>query len=247
MSEQTQGTYVYGVVRSGTKLGDIGRGDGEIPEVRLVENGELAAIVSPAGGEDEAAVRDSVMAHARVLATAIEQSPVAPMRFGMVFPDDDSVRKDLLDARHDELASLLEQLEGHVQMTLKVNYREDAVLTDIVAGDPEIARLREATRGSSDEAASYNDRVRLGEQVYTAIEQRRQSDANEIMARLAPLAVNSLVDQLEKDYMVVNAPFLVERARLQEFEETVEELARERMELMSFRLLGPMPAYHFVS
>jgi hypothetical protein len=247
MGEQTQGTYVYGVVRSGTKLGDLDRGDGQIPEVRLVEDGELAAIVSPAGGEDEAAVRDSVMAHARVLAAAIEQSPVAPMRFGMVFPDDDTVRKDLLDARHDELTALLEQLEGHVQMTLKVSYREDAVLSDIVAGDPEIARLREATRGSSDEAATYNDRVRLGELVGAAIEQRRQSDATEIMERLAPLAVNSLVDQPEKEYMVVNAPFLVQRGQLEEFEATVEELAGDRTELMSFRLLGPMPAYHFVS
>jgi hypothetical protein len=195
---------------------------------------------------DDGDVRESVMAHARVLAAAIDESPVAPLRFGMVFPDDDTVRKDLLDARHDELAQLLEKLEGHVQMTLKVNYHEDAVLSEIVADDPEIARLREATRSGSEEA-TYNDRVRLGELVNAAIEQRRQRDGAEVLERLDPLAVSGVVEPPEKEYMVVNAPFLLERRRLEEFEATVEELARDRMELMSFRLLGPMPAYHFVS
>jgi hypothetical protein len=46
---------------------------------------------------------------------------------------------------------------------------------------------------------------------------------------------------------VVNAPLLVQRERLSELEETLEQLAGERSDLMAFRLLGPMPAYHFVS
>jgi hypothetical protein len=244
MSAEIQGLYVYGVVPADARLPDLSHGD--TPEVRIVEAGDLAAIVSPAGGEDEAAVRDGVMAHARVLERAVQESPVVPMRFGMVFPDEDTVRSDLLEGRHDELARWLEQLEGHVQLTLKVNYREEAILAELVSSDQEIARLREATR-SGDEEATYNDRVRLGELVNNAIEQRRQRDGAAILERLNPLAVASLTEPPEKELMVLNAPFLVERGRLSEFDATLEEIAQEQLELMEFRLLGPMPAYHFVS
>jgi hypothetical protein len=246
MSAPVQGIYVYGVVPADAQLPDLTRGDDRTPDVRIVESDDLTAIVSRAGGEDEASVRDSVMAHARVLEAAIEAAPVVPMRFGMVFPDEEAVRSDLLEARHDELARWLKRLEGHVQVTVKVTYHEDAVLREIVAADPEIARLSEATRGGAEEA-TYNDRVRLGELVNAAIEQRRQRDGTEILERLNPLAVASLTEPPEKEFMVLNAPFLVERDRLSEFDATLEEVAAERLDLMSFRLLGPMPAYHFVS
>jgi hypothetical protein len=246
MSAETQGIYVYGVVPADAQLGDLSRGERSTPELQIIEDGDLAAIVSPAGGEDEASVRDSVMAHARVLGAAVESVPVVPMRFGMVFPDEDTVRSDLLEARHDQLAHWLNALEGHVQLIVKVFYRDDVILREIVQGDREIARLREATRGRDDDA-TYNDRVRLGELVNTGVDQRRQRDGAEILERLQPLAVNSLSEELEKEFMVLNAPFLIERRRQSEFEDTVEELARERADRMTFRLLGPMPAYHFVS
>jgi Gas vesicle synthesis protein GvpL/GvpF len=242
MSAQVEGIYVYGVVPAGTELPDVGNA----PDVRTVESEDLAAIVSPAGGDDEASVRESVMAHARVLEAAVESAPVVPMRFGMVFPDEDTVRSDLLEARHDELVRWLDTLEGHVELVVKVTYDEDVVLREIVAGDREIARLRESTRGGDDEA-THNDRVRLGELVNAAIEQRRQADGMEILERLNPLAVASLTEPPEKEFMVLNAPFLVERSRLSEFDGTLEEIASERLERMNFRLLGPMPAYHFVS
>jgi hypothetical protein len=40
--------------------------------------------------------------------------------------------------------------------------------------------------------------------------------------------------------------FLLQRDRLEEFDSTVEEIARPNVELMRFRLLGPMPAYNFI-
>jgi hypothetical protein len=60
------------------------------------------------------------------------------------------------------------------------------------------------------------------------------------------VSLAAVVDDLEKEFMVLNAPFLVQRDRRQEFEDAVEEVAQERQERMSFRLLGPMPAYSFI-
>jgi Gas vesicle synthesis protein GvpL/GvpF len=240
----SEGLYVYGVVSKDAELRDPSPSGERTPEVELVEAEDLAAIVSPAGGEDEASVRESVMAHARVLETAIRDATVVPMRFGMVFPDEDTVVGELLEARHDELVQWLERLEGRVQMTLKVYFHEDAVLREIMEGNQEIARLHEQTRGNE---ATQDDRVRLGQLVFEATEQRRQRDGAQLLEAIEPLVVASQVEPPEDDFMVLNAPLLVERDRQGELEQRLEELAQERSDLMRFRLLGPMPAYHFVS
>src|SRR5215218_11100359 len=97
-SEQQQGLYVYGVIRSDADIGDLARHNGDqAPEVELVESGDLAAIITPAGDEDEASVRDSVLAHARVLERATETATVVPMRFGLVFPDAETIDSELLE------------------------------------------------------------------------------------------------------------------------------------------------------
>jgi hypothetical protein len=240
----TEGLYVYGVVSADAGLRDPSPSGDRAPEVELVEADDVAAIVSPAGGEDEASVRESVMAHARVLETAIRDATVVPMRFGMVFPDEDTVVKELLEARHDELVQWLERLDGRVQMTLKVYFHEDAVLREIMEGNEEVARLHEQTRGNQ---ASQDDRVRLGQLLFEATEQRRQRDGAQLLEAIEPLVVASQVEPPEEDFMVLKAPLLVERDRQGELEQRLEELAQERSELMRFRLLGPMPAYHFVS
>ena len=242
--EKREGVYVYGVTRAGTTLDALDR-EKELPEAWLIEAGELAALASDLPKDDEAATRDHVMAHSRVLATAIQDATIVPMRFGMIFPSDEAIRNDLLEGRGEELAQLLERLEGRLQMTLKVYYDEERLLREIVEQDQEVGRLREAIQGASEEE-SYDARVRLGELVNAAIGQRRERDAAEILEELKPTILAAAPEQPEKELMVLNAPLLIDRERRQEFEERVDEIAREREELMHFKLLGPMPAYHFL-
>jgi len=244
MSDKQKGTYVYGVVAAGVKVEGLDQPGQKLPEVCLVEVGDLAAVVSDLPGDEESATRDHVLAHAGVLAAIAERTTVVPLRFGMIFPSDEAIRDDLLQARHDELAQLLERFDGRVQMTLKVSYREDAVLREIVRSEPEISKLREAIRNSSKEE-SHDARVRVGELVNAAIEQRRERDGAELLEELRSVSVASAPQPPEKELMVLNAPLLVEREKLDAFEDAIDEAAKAREELMQFRLLGPMPAYHF--
>jgi hypothetical protein len=238
-----EGVYVYGVVPAGASFDLRERRPEE--QVRLIEVEQLAAIVGEALADDDEAARERALAHARVLRAAVEATPVVPMRFGIVFPDEESVRSELLEERHDALVRLLKKVEHLVQMTLKVYYDEDGLFAEIVETEPEIARLRDVTSGG-DETETYNARVQLGELVTVAIERRQQQDAAEIVKRLNPRAFSSLMEPLEKELMVLNAPFLIERKLVGEFENAVEEIAEERAGVMNFKLLGPQPAYHFI-
>jgi hypothetical protein len=119
------------------------------------------------------------------------------------------------------------------------------VVAAILAEEPELARLRDAVRGQPEEA-SYKERVRLGELLNKAIEKRRTNDGKEILEGLRPLAEAVGLEGPEDELMVAHVAFLLKRDQVGEFDATLEGIAEERAELMRFRLIGPMPAYHFI-
>lgn len=243
--QKHEDTWVYGVIPAGASLEELKRrGKRLAPHVRVVEFGDLGAIVGDAPGDSAKATRDQALAHARVLEVAVKDAPVVPFRFGTVVADD-SVGPELLGAWHDPLAQILERVHDHVQLTLKADYREDAVMREILESQPEIAQLREQTRGR-DEITTRDIRLRLGELVGMVLEQLRELDAGAIVERLHPLSVAWKIEPLEGEFMVLNAPFLVERRRTGEFEEAAGILADEQVKRMRLTLLGPMPAFDFI-
>jgi hypothetical protein len=227
-------------------LHELERRADRLPPVWLLELGELAAIVGDAPENDANGVRAQALAHARVLEAAVVDAPVIPVRFGTVLAGGDAaVGSELLDSNHDEFARLVQRFHSLLQMTLKVHYVEDAILRDIVQDDPEIARLRDYSRRGS-QAATHVARARLGELVYNALGQQAQFDAADLLMRLKPVSVAAIAAVPESEFMVLNAPCLIERSRMGEFEALVEAIAEQHTGLLRFTLLGPMPAYNFL-
>jgi hypothetical protein len=246
--EKQENMWIYGIVPAGASLQEVEQRRERInADVWVVELADLAAIVSDAPPEDDAkALRDQALSHARVLEAAIVDAPVVPFRFGNVVPGgDEAVGNQLLEARHDEFARQLEKFKNYVQMTLKVNYDEDAVLRRIIDSQPEIAQLRDQAR-QGDEATTHGARVRLGEMISNALQHLRERDASDILGELKPVSVASVADDLENEFMVLNVPFLVDRGRLSEFEAAVEKVAEGRGTGLRVTLLGPLPAYSFL-
>lgn len=244
MSEDSERVWVYGVVPADAKLVQLdGRDD--LPDVWIVESGELAAIVGSAPEDDPKATRNQALGHARVLEAAVRDAPVVPMRFGIMCPSDEEVASGILDDRHDQLTALLARLEGQVQLVLKAYYQEEPLLREILEENPEAAELRETIR-QGDEEATRERRMQLGELVGNAIEQRRERDSAELLDRLQGAVLDARSEPPEKELMVLNAPLLVERDGVEDLEALVEEVADEHARLMHFKLLGPMPAYHFI-
>ena len=244
MSEERPRVWVFGVVPADARLHEL-EGRDDLPDVWIVESGDLAAIVGNAPEDDPKATRDQALGHARVLEAAVRDAPVVPMRFGIMSPSDEEVTSGILEDRHDALVQLIEKFEDSVEMLLKVNYDEEAVLREIVENEPEAAELREAiSEGSED--ATRDQRVRLGELIATGLEQRRERDSADILQQLEEVVQEGRSEPPEKEWMVLNAPLLIERGRIEELESAVEEVAAERAERMHFKLLGPMPAYHFL-
>ena len=241
--EAVKPTYVYGLIKADAAVPDDLAGLGPSGRVSTIRHGRVAAIVSDVPVGRPLGTRDDLVAHESVLDAVAAHAAVVPMRFPAVV-EEHAVVDELLAPNEEHFLELLEGFEGQVQFTLTGRYEQDAVLREVLAEDEEIRALRERVRGLPEDA-SYYDRVRLGELVVKAIEERREDDGARIVERLQPFAVAVVTNQLAAPDDVVNAAFLVERRRRQEFEEAVEGVGADLVGRVRLRLIGPIAPYDF--
>jgi len=229
--------HVYGVVPAAAQP------ELEGDEVRLIAHRKIAALVSDMERGDARAVT-VLRTHWRVLEEASASTTVLPVRFGTVMADDRSVVEEFLEPSHDAIVAALAEMAGKVQLTVKGFYEEDALMAGIVARSPAIARLREQVRGVP-EAASYYKRIELGQRVAAEVERTREQDAEGVLERLRPLAIDARLEPPSTPDSAANAAFLVEESRVGEFGKAVAGLGRELAGRIRLQLIGPLPPYSF--
>jgi len=235
-------TYVYGITAKShpalpKDMGGVG--DPPLP-VRVLEAGELAAIVSDAP-EGLRPKRKDLLAHQNVLAEAGAAGVVLPMRFGSVAPDDDTVTGVLAD-RAEHYKERLQALDGKVEYNVKATHQEEAVLHRVMSENPEIRAMSDANRQAG--GGSYEQRLRLGEMVVAAVKDREAEDASELQRALEPVAADVSAGP-ESSGWLVNLSFLVDRDSAESFLAEVEQVRKGHPHI-ELRVNGPLPPYSFV-
>ncbi|MFG3102314.1 GvpL/GvpF family gas vesicle protein [Streptomyces sp. NPDC048182] len=234
-------TYVYGITAVSHTLpeGLTGVGD-PAREVRVLEAGELAAVVSDAP-EDLRPKRRELLAHQNVLSEAGTGGCVLPMRFGSVAPDDNAVTA-VLQERAEHYQERLAALDERVEYNIKATHVEEAVLHHVMAESPEIRSLAESNRSSG--GGSYENKIQLGELVAAAVKDKEAEDARALESALEP-AADAVSVGPESTGWLANISFLVPQDSAEEFLAAVERVRRELPHL-EVRINGPLPPYSFV-
>ncbi|MFD5073317.1 GvpL/GvpF family gas vesicle protein [Streptomyces sp. NPDC058371] len=235
-------TYVYGITESShTSLPEGMNGVGEPARpVRILKEGELAAIVSDAP-EGLRPKRRDLLAHQNVLGEAGGGGSVLPMRFGSVAADDESVL-GVLAERAEHYQERLRTLAGKVEYNIKASHDEEAVLHRVMSENPEIRAYTEANRQAG--GGSHEDKMRLGEMVVAALQAREAEDAAGIQRTLEPVA-DAVSAGPESTGWLANLSFLVERKSADVFLTAVEQI-RTGQPHLELRVNGPLPPYSFV-
>ncbi|MCZ7456538.1 GvpL/GvpF family gas vesicle protein [Streptomyces sp. WMMC940] len=235
-------TYVYGIARRshpGPATELVGVGDPPLP-VRTVVGGELIAIVSDAP-ENLRPKRRDLLAHQNVLAEASATGAVLPMRFGGVSPDDDAV-KAVLAERAEHFEQRLTALDGRVEYNVKASHDEEAVLHRILAENAELRAMSEANKAAG--GGTQEQKLRLGERIVAAVQQRELIDADIVQRELNGLTESVSVGP-ESTGWLANISCLVARDDADAFVAAVDKLAKDNPHL-SLQLNGPLPPYSFV-
>jgi hypothetical protein len=238
------GLLVYGVVAVGTEVPAVPGLDEAV--LRAVQHEELAAVVSDYTLDRRSGRGREVRAFGTVLEALNAAGTVVPVRFGTVLPDEDAVVTELLAPRAEQLRASLDDLTGRSQFTVRAHYLEQVVLSEVVAENPEVAALRQATRELPEDAA-YGERVRLGELVARAIEAKQAQDVEALLGPVLEHATDHVLRQTSGLERLLDVAVLVDEARRDDFEASLESLAEAVHERIRVQLLGPTPPYDFVT
>ena len=238
------GLFVYAVVRADRALPEGLAGVDGAP-LTLLPYGSIAAVVGEVALERPPGRRADLTAYGAVMEALVDGGPVAPISFGCVMPDEQTVVAELLALREPGLTALLDQLQGRVQYNLRATYVEELALREIADADPEIVRLRERTRDVPEDAR-VEERIRLGELVARAWDRLARADAEHLLSQTTSMLAAHSLRRDPGPSAALDAALLVERDRSQELEDALELLAEQAHGRLSLSLVGPLAPYDFV-
>jgi hypothetical protein len=253
--------YVYAVVPPGTAVAVAPAGVDDA-RVELIASGDVAALVSRVDGSVYGANVDDLVAdvawlgprataHDAVLTWASDVGAVIPLPLLSLFRSSDAVR-DMLAARRDELARLLEHVARGREYGVRI-FRLDEELRSVLG---EHSSSIAALEGEVAAAASPGQGYLLARKLDAARkdELRRVAAmiANTAYVDLAARSLEATQDALPKataeqsGAAVLNASFLVAHDRIDDFRAAVTAFVRDHAH-RGFRVefTGPWPPYHF--
>ena len=251
--------YMYCIIDSDgpRSFGSIGIGK-DSPEVRTVVYNGVAAVVSPSSLEKYPIDRQNTLAHQRVMEHVMGQGgTVLPVKFDTIAdarngskPEERIVRQ-VLETRYDELQSLLAVMSTRVELGVKALWRDkNTIFWEIVNSSDTIRRLRSKIAGppatTAQGGTQFGIRVKLGERVKNALEAMKAKERAKLLNALKPLVVDYRENKTFGDQMFANLALLVEKSRVEELDDKLDELADAAAGRTQFKYVGPVPPSNFV-
>lgn len=258
MVAMTDGTssetlYVYGLTKAApnadvfANLLSLKAVDGAgPPETRMI--GDRSVICSPHDGRDIPRRRRNMLAHTRVLESAMAAGPLLPMRFGVVAASNTALQATL-QANADSIEQHFATVSGCVELGLRISWPREKAFAALVNAEPSL-KLRHAELQRRGAAAHY-DWIDFGRRVAEALDARRKLAERLLLSRLRPLARDFVLRAAEEDNEALRADFLIEAQNEHAFVSAAEaECALcdfAKGTLPTIRCVGPAPAYNFVN
>ena len=240
-----EGKYIYCVIgssesRSFGPLGIGGRGD----PLHTIVVGDVAAVVSDAPLTRYRVSRENTLAHQKAIEAVMEQQPVLPVRFATIAEDEEKVKR-ILKAEYDSFKRLLAKVGDKVELGVKAVFLENVYET--ILDKYEAIRTFKARIATLPADRTHFERMRIGEMVEEALGAEKQSAADDILATLSPLAAEVKTNSTYGELMIVNAAFFVPKCRETDFDRSVQELGAKYDGRATFKYVGTMPPFNFVT
>ena len=228
-----EGQYIYCIIGTGEArhFGHIGIGDQGEP-VTTIAYRDLGAVVSNVLMTKYVISKKTMVAHERVVETVMRDYTVLPVRFYTVAPNAEEIRS-LLRRRYPEFKKLLRELDNKVELGLKALWKDlGAIFNQIVRENKELK-------------ASPGKRA-VSKMIKLALEKKKAEEGEALLRPLRQISSDFCFNRTYGDDMLMNAAFMVDRAREREFDSAVEKLSAHYGDRIEFKYVGPAPPYSFV-
>lgn len=248
------GVYLYAICRPEDAAGLAGSPGVEGSEVRVLDVGELSAVVSSVpltefgeeglrrNLEDLRWVEAVARCHNAVVAECFRRGPVAPVSLATVCFDDDAVVGRVRTWRAQVLEALA-RVDGCTELGVKVYQRQDE---QSGAKEPVPA-------ASSGAGAAYLQKLKADAQRRESRSQALTATVEQVHHQLSEGAVASRRHPVQDPrlsghagQMVLNGAYLVGVEAVERFRGQVADVAADHPDL-GLELTGPWPPYSFVT
>lgn len=243
-----EGRYIYGIIGTSQRreFGPIGIGErGNV--VYTLPYQSLAAIVSRSPLVKYPVTRDNSMAHIKVLERAMEEYTVLPVRFCTIAEGEEIIIEKVLKTRYQEFIDLLRGMEGKLELGVRARWTDlNVIFAEVVEENQEIKAIKEALLGERNEQRKYAGKIKIGQLVQKALEEKKKREAEELLEALRPLSLDCKENRIYGDMNLVNAAFLISREMEKEFDHKMRELEKAYGERKRLKYIGPIAPYNFV-
>jgi hypothetical protein len=237
--------YIYGIIEEAKpmRFSFLGVGDAE---VYTINHRELAAVVSDTALEEIDPTRKDVRAHTVVQDELLKNCSLLPMGFGMIAGSKDDVLK-LLEKNYQGLSRELVRLAGKVEVELKVYWDQEAMIKELQGRSEELTRLKAKINGASSPIEAQRLLVEAGKLVERIALDWKARYADRVYGVLKGLSIDARLNNPLGVKNILNASFLIERARESYFQKEVFKLDSQYQGKVNFKYVGPLAPYNFVN
>ncbi|MBI1871256.1 MAG: GvpL/GvpF family gas vesicle protein [Chlamydiae bacterium] len=237
------GKYIYGIISSNgaENFGPIGIG-GEEDEVMTIGSGGLAAVVSNASMDHYILSKENLTAHMKVIEKVMELYNILPMRFCTMAETSDEIIS-FLERNSKELMDLLRDMEGKVEMDIKIRWKDMKKIYEEIS--EENRKIRDLKSGKPPQ--TRRDLIHAGELVAAALEKKKVAEGESYLVPFKKLAKGFKAMESGADELVLHEAFLIGKDWLKEFDKSAETLADEFRDRVEVKSVGPMAPFSFVT
>jgi hypothetical protein len=221
------GRYLYCIIEEPQPktFGPLGIG-GSGDELVSVSYKELACVVSHSLIIEYPVTREHTMAHHQAIERIMQEYAVLPVRFSTIAKSDEEIIEKVLKPRYEEFKRLLAWISGKEAIEVRASWiTMDTIFQELVQKSPSLQALK-ATIVGKPAAATYYDRIELGQLVEARFKDKRRDTASQILEALKPHACE-FRDNSEKlygDQAICYLAFLVEEDNTMTFDQAVAGL-----------------------
>jgi len=233
--------YVYCLITSRKKCYIQSKGVGGAG-ISMVHFRDIAAVVSEATNQ-RYEILDEGLAHEKVVETIQQNYSVLPMGFGQVTTEQDI--KGFLNKNYSHIKRLFGDLEGKCELRLKVMWKMDCLLHEIIVSDRKIADLHKKIQSLPEDAAYY-DMIEMGKRVEDQIQAKGEKIASDIIRQLQAHSDQYCQNPNITSEMMLNVSFLVKNQDEHEFDLKVNAIEKEYGDLVDIKYMTS-PPYDFAN
>ena len=241
-AQQKIGEYLYAIAHT-RSLADFAELGIDGAPVRLVREGELAALVSPIMRSRIRPERRNLGIHNSILKRAMQDASILPVAFGVIASDETALRTALRKNRTALLAQL-SQVEGKLEMGLRVVWDVPNLFEYFVNMRPELRAARDASSGPQN--ARRDEMIELGRLFAELLNEERDRHYERVAEVLTRHGVELKRNPTRNERDVLTLACLIPRTAQAEFEQAVTEAAAGFDSSFTFDFNGPWAPHNFV-